>query len=327
MNESANARPVILFVDDEANAVKYFQLAIGGLAPVVTAGSTDEGKRLLDAHADSLRVLVSDQRMPGGLGNTLLEYANDRYPDILRILTTAYSELGQTIDAVNEGQIYRYLQKPWEIDALRMELKHALEAANLRKEHALLLREKLTVGQKQVIANRIGTLYTVCAMLSGRDAMLVVDMYLSGTYAAGLRAAEPDWLLMDYSDLVDAEAMRNANFAVGVSAALSEFTRHDQEISVANPMDVLALTGDFGACRVNQNEMLLDRSMLTEYLESKSGDAVSPQHAHWLGYLIWLRRKGASLQFSAEENGVRCSNGGDTDAAQPAGLADWIERF
>ena len=51
--------PAILFVDDEATAVKYFQRAIGALAPVVTGGSVEEGKTLLDAHADRVAVLVS----------------------------------------------------------------------------------------------------------------------------------------------------------------------------------------------------------------------------------------------------------------------------
>ena len=137
--------PAILFVDDEATAVKYFQRAIGQLAPVVTGASVEEGKALLDAHADSLAVLISDQRMPGEFGNELLRYARERYPHIVRILTTAYSELEQTVEAVNQGQIHRYIRKPWDITALRMELKQALELAGLRKERDQLVREKLVV--------------------------------------------------------------------------------------------------------------------------------------------------------------------------------------
>lgn len=108
--------PQILFVDDEATAVKYFQRA----APVVTGSSVEEGKRLLDEHASTLLVLVSDQRMPGGYGNELLLYARTKYPHIVRILTTAYSELEQTVKAVNQGQIIvifknlgRYPRSAW----------------------------------------------------------------------------------------------------------------------------------------------------------------------------------------------------------------------
>ena len=79
--------PAILYVDDEATALKYFQRALGTLAPIHTAASVEEGKRLLDEHADSIAVLVSDQRMPGAYGNELLVYAWDKYPHIIRILT------------------------------------------------------------------------------------------------------------------------------------------------------------------------------------------------------------------------------------------------
>ena len=52
----------------------------------------------------------------------LLRYARERYPHIVRILTTAYSEIEHTVAAVNEGQIHRYIKKPWDITSLRMEL-------------------------------------------------------------------------------------------------------------------------------------------------------------------------------------------------------------
>ena len=94
--------PVILFVDDEPTAVKYFQRAIASLAPVITAGSVEDGIQLLDKHAASLAVLVSDQRMPGRFGNELLRYARENYPHMVRILTTAYSEIEYTVDAITE---------------------------------------------------------------------------------------------------------------------------------------------------------------------------------------------------------------------------------
>ena len=67
--EPAQGLPTILYVDDEANALKYFQRAIAPLANVLTATSVEEGKRILDEQADRIAVLVSDQRMPGAYGN------------------------------------------------------------------------------------------------------------------------------------------------------------------------------------------------------------------------------------------------------------------
>jgi FixJ family two-component response regulator len=181
---TTQAPPAILFVDDEATAVKYFQRAIGQLAPVVTGGSVEEGKALLDAHGDSLAVLVSDQRMPGEYGNELLRYARERYPHIVRILTTAYSELDQTVEAVNQGQIHRYIKKPWDITALRMEMKQALELSGLRRERDQLVREKLMVLQKQTVATRVGMVHAICASLIGPGRFQPVETYLAGTSLA-----------------------------------------------------------------------------------------------------------------------------------------------
>jgi two-component system probable response regulator PhcQ len=199
MNDPSDTSPVILFVDDEATAVKYFQRAIGSLAPVITAGSVEEAITLLDAHADTLAVLVSDQRMPGRYGNELLRYARDHYPHMVRILTTAYSEIEYTVEAINQGQIHRYIKKPWEISALRMELQQALEIANLRKERDQLMREKMMVRQKQTVSNRIGVLNILCCGVLGANQFAPVEAYLAAAMKAGVRAPEPDWILMDYS--------------------------------------------------------------------------------------------------------------------------------
>ena len=90
--------PLILFVDDEETAVKYFQRAIGalGASSDCRLGCGRQVACLINTPI-RLAVLVSDQRMPGGYGNELLHYARDRYPHMVRILTTAYSELEQTI--------------------------------------------------------------------------------------------------------------------------------------------------------------------------------------------------------------------------------------
>src|SRR5450830_589833 len=104
--EPTQGLPTILYVDDEANALKYFQRAIAPLAHVLTATSVEEGKRILDEQGGRIAVLVSDQRMPGAYGNALLSYAWDRYPHIVRILTTAYSELEYTVVAVYWGRIH-----------------------------------------------------------------------------------------------------------------------------------------------------------------------------------------------------------------------------
>lgn len=323
MTEAAKPLPAILYVDDEPTALKYFQRALGTQATVLTAGSVEEGKRMLDQHADTIAVLVSDQRMPGAYGNELLFYAWDRYPHVVRILTTAYSEIAHTVEAVNGGQIHRYIQKPWDISALRMEMKQAIDLARLRREHAQLLREKLLIRQKQAVANRIGTLYALCAGLAGEAGAVSIDAYLSAALCAGLTPPEPDWLIMDYSDLIGSEAFRGAAFGQAVRAQLAGLVG-------AVPGDAFGLLADAfgdGFERTPEGGTIVHTARLTEFLETPTASAVSESHAFWLAVLLWLGGQGHTLQMSGGPGGVRARLVPSDAAPTAAQLAGWIEQF
>ena len=321
-------QPEILFVDDEAIAVKYFQRAIGGLAFVVTAGSVEEGKRMLDAHAGTLSVLVSDQRMPGEYGNELLRYARHTYPHIVRILTTAYSEQEHTIDAINQGQIYRYIKKPWEINELRMELKQAIDLAHLRKDHNLLLREKMMVRQKQTISTRIGAIHTICTSISGPQHFQPVETYLTAASLTTVVPPEPDWLLMDYTDVVSAESARNGEFAYAVPKMFAEIEQRHRAAPEENVLNILismmdgkALPGENGAV------LLSDAKNMAEYLEQPSNIPVSAQHATWLAFLIWLDSLGLALKLSQTEGGIEGRVIKPEVPVSAMRLAAWIDHF
>ncbi len=146
-------------------ALKYFQRLIDPVAPVLTAGSVEEGRSLLDEHGKDIAVLVTDQRMPGEHGNALLKYAKDHHPAVVRMLTTAYSDLGEAVEAVNRGEIFRYIAKPWELEALKADLRTALEMASLRRERDALVRDKLMVLQGQLMSQRLAGLASVGAVV------------------------------------------------------------------------------------------------------------------------------------------------------------------
>ncbi|UDM51009.1 response regulator [Cupriavidus sp. MP-37] len=320
--------PAILFVDDEATAVKYFQRAIGALAPVVTGGSVEEGKALLDAHADSLAVLVSDQRMPGEYGNELLRYARERYPHIVRILTTAYSELDQTVEAVNQGQIHRYIKKPWDITALRMELKQALELSGLRKERDQLVREKLSVLQTQTVASRIGMVHALCASLIGPGRFQPVETYLAGVDLAGAGSADPDWQRMDYADLVRAEAERSGNFGHAVGTRLAALRSANAGKGAADAAAVIAdALGSEVVRRDGDAVVWTQPAALAEFLAQPVGSAVSAQHAAWLASLLWLEEAGGALKFVRDGDTIVCRAAPRSESFASDRLAAWIERF
>lgn len=155
MTSNAPGGYAVLFVDDEEKALKYFRMAYARDFRVITAGSVAEALAILDARAGEIGVLITDQRMPGQQGVELLKRAREDWPDIVRILTTAYSDLEDAIAAVNRGEILRYVTKPWDIQALRVELLHAMDFFVLRRERDILLSEKLSVRQRMLQSDRL----------------------------------------------------------------------------------------------------------------------------------------------------------------------------
>lgn len=99
----------ILYVDDEPMSLKYFVQALDGKYEVITASSADEGLAKLQRHSREVAVLITDQRMPGKMGMELLKQAKAYYPNVVRILTTAYSDVNSAIQAMNQGAVYQYI--------------------------------------------------------------------------------------------------------------------------------------------------------------------------------------------------------------------------
>ncbi len=162
----------ILFVDDEEQTAKYFSRAYSKEFPVLTAGSAKEGMAILDENSERIAILITDQRMPEARGVELLKYARREYPNIVRILTTAYTDLDDAIEAVNSGEIHRYVTKPWDISALMLELKQAMQFFLIRGERDELLREKLSAWQRLEGVNRVREMVSMaCSVTVARDAL------------------------------------------------------------------------------------------------------------------------------------------------------------
>lgn len=158
----------VLFVDDEEKALKYFDRSFGNDFRVLTASSAADGWAIVEREANQLGVLISDQRMPGETGVHLLERVKTHHPQIVRILTTAYSDLESAIDAVNAGGAFRYIAKPWDVKDVRGILLRALEFYAVRQERDALLSEKLSVLQRLMMMDRVRGLSALAASLNWR---------------------------------------------------------------------------------------------------------------------------------------------------------------
>ncbi|QIM53069.1 response regulator [Hydrogenophaga crocea] len=277
-------RNKILYVDDEAMALKYFERLVSPLAPVLTATSVDEGRALLDAHAGEIAVLVSDQRMPGARGNELLRHARERHPAVVRMLTTAYSDIGEAIEAINSGEIYRYIAKPWELEHLRADLRNALELAALRAERDGLLREKLMVEQARLLGQRIAQLTAVAAALGRGGHEAAVHAYVRAALAAGAASPAVDWRRWDYAELLSAEGERAVQLVDQVRQWWALWgappAGGDERLGVlANALGLSASGGSLA---------LPGPAVLTAVLGAEPGSAIGAADSACLAWLLWV---------------------------------------
>jgi len=132
----------VLYVDDEPENLRIFELTFRRDFTVLTAESAREGLELLARHP--VAVVLSDQKMPGIEGVEFLRRVRELDSRAVRILVTAYGDAKILGDAINDGNIYHYLPKPWEPEDMRLTVKRAIEAYALEAERATLL-EELTI--------------------------------------------------------------------------------------------------------------------------------------------------------------------------------------
>ena len=136
----------ILIVDDEKDILDSLRLAFEEDYEVVTASSGEQGLEILQGL--SVSVMIVDQRMPGMDGVTFLDQAMQLAPKAVRIILTGYTDMDALIAAVNSGQIYRYIHKPWEPDALKMDVRRAVERFEMSSELEERYGEILRLNQE-----------------------------------------------------------------------------------------------------------------------------------------------------------------------------------
>jgi response regulator RpfG family c-di-GMP phosphodiesterase len=128
----------ILCVDDEANILTSLRRMFSLIGyNVTTAESGAQGLEILAK--TSFDVIISDMRMPGMDGAQFFESVRASWPEPVRILLTGNSEVSSAIAGVNQGEIYRFVTKPWVDEDLCATIKSALEYAQLRRERFELL--------------------------------------------------------------------------------------------------------------------------------------------------------------------------------------------
>lgn len=143
-----NAEFSLLLVDDEDNIRRAVQRVLRREGYVILqAASGAQGLELLEANP-AIGVILSDQRMPEMTGIEFLSQARKIRPDTVRMVLSGYTDLTTVTDAINQGEIYKFLIKPWEDELLRANVKDAFEHYKLRFENERLTQELRQINAK-----------------------------------------------------------------------------------------------------------------------------------------------------------------------------------
>jgi CheY-like chemotaxis protein len=195
-------RYTILFVDDEANTRKYFRRLFGEKFKILEAEDGIDALRVFRQHSSEIGIIVTDQRMPNETGVGFLSKIAIDYPDIIKILSTAYSDIDAAIGSVNHGGIFRYMTKPWDIPQLEVTLRRAMEFFTVRRERDALLGAKMQAMGNVLLSSRLAAfaLVPVCAGLQCDRAAEAIASFVK-TGVAGRRTGSdgdsalrsPDW--------------------------------------------------------------------------------------------------------------------------------------
>lgn len=180
---------IVLYIDDEDNNLNSFKASLRKDYKVITALDAFEGLKI--AETEELHVVIADQRMPGLDGVEFFEKLMKINPEPVRILLTGYSDIASVIDAINRGQVYRFIDKPWNIEQIKNAIKTAGDIYFARKE----LKDKNERLQK-IHSEMNQFVYSLSHELRGPL------MSISGvSKLAKMEAKDPS--VLEYFDLID----------------------------------------------------------------------------------------------------------------------------
>ena len=123
----------VLFVDDELHNLNSFKASFRRDYNIFIASSAQEGLKILEDPENDIQVVLTDQRMPGISGTEFLTTLTETYPDVIRILITAYADIEAVVEAINKGKVFSYVSKPWNQESLKSTIQKAYDTYIQRK--------------------------------------------------------------------------------------------------------------------------------------------------------------------------------------------------
>ena len=148
--------PSVLVIDDEVRSVEALERILEDDFQVKKATSVREAEAILSDEA--IQVILCDQRMPGVTGVEFLKTVRERWPDVVRMIISGYTDAEDIIQEIEAG-IYQYVTKPWQPENLTLTLKNAVRLYDLQRQNELLaieLKMSSNRAEKIITARRQG---------------------------------------------------------------------------------------------------------------------------------------------------------------------------
>ena len=223
--------PIVLYCDDERTNCVVFEQSLMSEFPIRTCADGPAALEILDEQ--EVAVLVTDMRMPKMRGDELLRIVKDKYPRIVRIVLTAYSDFEPMLRAINEGLVARYIVKPWVREEMIQVLRWGLEAYTFGKDAVELQRRLLET-------ERLATI--------GRFASMFVHDLKQPLTAALIGVSELGEIFVPKMRELIARAYHDPKALEEAGTQLDEFRKLQAEIdqALSTVRDFLQAMNDFG---------------------------------------------------------------------------------
>ena len=184
--------PRVLVVDDEKNYLSDFLTLFSKKFNLVTASGGQEALDLLAKEA--VAVVVSDQRMPKMSGSEFLAQVSQRYPSTIRILLTGYSDIDAVVEAVNKGEIYRYVSKDTPLKEIEIVVRQAVEKFRLEETNRQLLWAKKRLIKSLAVRENLSMVGAFGHEVHQKMESLVVNLF-NYVFQMGKEANEKTFLV------------------------------------------------------------------------------------------------------------------------------------
>jgi len=242
MKSQVNRKPKILVVDDEPDNLDLLYRTFYREYKVLRATSGPAALELLAKEGD-ISVIISDQRMPMMSGTEFLSLTATKYPDIIRIILTGYTDVEDLVEAINAGKVFKYVTKPWEAEELKAVVRQALDTHNVLKARTYeltrtLRQESLLNSLTNTIRGALDYRQILQAIVDNVGQMLEVDVCLLRPFQNGHLVDEGFIFQKNLqegessSELKDKDEVVESNFQADSAELLAHTVWETREVQV-----------------------------------------------------------------------------------------------